>query len=116
MRNALCARALSFVVVTCLLTMGSVSVARAADRDFKMIVEHIKRQYHTSPKRSFSIGLAGLFVKMARPAGVKSLKLAIFEDLGASSSPDGVALDSVLSGSLAPDWNSIVRVDSRRDG
>jgi hypothetical protein len=116
MRNALSARTLTFFAVFCLAAASSVSVARAADRDFKLVVEHIKRQYHTSPKRMFAMGLAGFFVKVARPAGVKSIKLAVFENLDVQGAPDADALDSVLDGGLGPTWNPIVRVSSRRDG
>jgi hypothetical protein len=110
------ARTATKLAVLCLVISTSVSVAHAADRDFAMIVNHIKRHYKASPTKSFSMGLAGLFVKMAHPAGVKSVQLAVFEDLGSQQTADPDALDDVLREGLGEGWNAVVRVSSRRDG
>ena len=115
MRNAQVARGMAFVTVLFIIASSSTTIARAADRDFKLIVDHIKRHYHTNPKSSFALGIAGLFVKVAHPAGVKSMKLAVFEGLGEVGSNDGEALDEVLRGGLSPTWRPVVKVSSRKD-
>ena len=114
MRNAIITRALTFVAVSVLVLSQPSSIVHAADRDFSLIVDHIKRQYHTKPKSSFLMAFAGLAVKFARPAGVKSMKLAIFDDLGRVGEDSG--LDEVLRTKLSGDWHPIVKVRSRKDG
>lgn len=88
------------------------AVARAGDRDFDAVVSHIKTQYHAKQQGSFGLGLARLAVKFAHPAGVKSIKLAILENL--SGAMDSTGLDNLLRDKLTQDWHPIVRVYSRK--
>jgi len=96
------------------LVMSTVSaVARAGDREFDAVVKHISREYHGKKQGGFALGLAGLAVKFAHPAGVKSIKLAVFEEISGPKESTGLA--SVVRDSLAPDWKPIVRVYSRNE-
>jgi hypothetical protein len=115
MRNAYFVRAITLAAVVSMIVTSSATIARAADRDFSAIVDHISRQYHTKPQHGFLMSLAGLASKFAHPAGVKSLRIAVFEDLDTGGVYDA-GLEAVLRDGLSADWRSVVRVHSRKDG
>ena len=114
MRNALCTRSATFALVL-LVVLSSSSVARAADKDFSLVVNHIKAHYHTKPHGGFLLGLAGLAVKMAHPDGIKSLKLAVFDEFEGPRATDA-SLDELLRTRLSAGWSPMVRVRSRSEG
>ena len=84
----------------------------AADSAFNTLVKKIESHYGTRRTRIPFLGLANAVVKVARPAGARDLKLAVFENLPDSAEDDFHAL---IGRDLGPGWQSIVRVHSRRD-
>jgi len=103
------------IIALLLLSIGPVT-ARADDREFETIVSHLKARYHAKRQRIPFLGLANFALKIVHPAGVKSVKVAVFEDLHC---PDDLAreeLSTVIRNALSPDWLPIVRIISRRDG
>jgi hypothetical protein len=62
------------------------------------------------------MGVANLFVKVARPAGASSVKVAIFEDLqSAPGYGDAADLDQLFDGLSASGLRPMVRVHSRHN-
>lgn len=86
----------------------------AKDRQFSAIVHRIQTHYQKRPMRF--MGLFCFVANRVRPAGIKNIKLAIFEDLDASRHPAGADLDSFMRGVAGPEFQPFVRVRSRRDG
>ncbi|MBZ5542089.1 MAG: hypothetical protein LAO07_00230 [Acidobacteriia bacterium] len=104
-------------LTTSLLLLGAVlslpGFLRAGDREFAAIVQRIQAHYHQRPLRF--MGLAGFFANRAHPQGVKSIKLAVFEDLDPSLHPPDADFDAFLQQVVGPDFRPFVRVWSRRD-
>jgi len=87
--------------------------AEAGDREFDAVVRHIESTYRTKRVRVPFMGLARLAVRLAKPEGVKSFKLATFENLSAPDPREAARLGEVLRASLEPAWRPLVRVRSR---
>jgi hypothetical protein len=106
------------IYVLLLATLLSFSVARAhaEDRAFKAISTHLKTRYKAKRRGIPFLGLANLAVKIVRPAGVKSIKVAIFEDLDDFNNINHAELNTVIREALDEEWQPLVRVYSRRDG
>jgi hypothetical protein len=100
-------------VVIALALALSASVARAGEKDFDLAVDHIKKQYHGKKQGGFGLFLARVAVKMVKPAGVKSIKLAVFEQL--SGADGGEALQAALRDGLSSEWRPLVRTYAKRE-
>src|SRR5678816_2900434 len=57
---------------------------RAQEKGFDGIVEHLEKNYGAQRTKIPLLGVANFFVKIIRPAGVKSFKLAVFEEFNRS--------------------------------
>lgn len=100
-------------VALAILAAGLGASALAADRDFDAVVKSFEARYGIRRTRVPLFGMVNFFVKVARPAGTKDMKLAIFEDLPIiDAEVDG---PNLLAGTLGPEWKPFVRVHSRRD-
>ncbi|MFN2455450.1 MAG: hypothetical protein ABR577_14645 [Pyrinomonadaceae bacterium] len=99
--------ALSFLQLTA-------ATACAKDKAFAAVSAHLKTRYQAKQRRIPFLGLAGFAVKLARPAGVKSFKLMVFENLQLTDAANGGAeLNSVLRNALGEGWQPLVRVYSK---
>jgi hypothetical protein len=96
-----------------LLSFGHHSAAHASDRAFDAISKHLKSQYKAKKRRIPFMGLASFAVKIIRPAGVKSVKLAIFEELSHAPAAGSNELSAILRSALSPEWQPLVRIRSR---
>ena len=91
--------------------------AAAGDSDFDRVVKAIESHYGTRHTHIPLLGAASLFVKIARPEGASSFKLAVFEDLkGERVNGDDGALDRFMSGLPGHGLCPLVSLHSRRDG
>ena len=90
------------------------ATAHAKGGDFDAVVRNVKVTCGGKRVRIPFLGLAGFATKLVRPAGVKSFKLAVFEDLERSGAVAQLA--PAVSRALGPEWRPLVRVRSRRDG
>ena len=106
-------RALVALVITVTLISVTAPAARADDPEFDAITRHLKLQYNARRVSIPFLGLANFFVKIVRPAGVKSFKVAIFEDLNFTAGGGGTGLGAVMRSALSPDWQPLVRIRSR---
>jgi hypothetical protein len=95
------------------LLLGVSAVSFAGDPDFQTVVGRIESHFGTKRLSIPFFGLANGFVKVAHPAGARSVDLAIFEDLRGS---DAEEFHQLVGQSLGPGWKPIVRVRSRRNG
>lgn len=107
------AHTLVALCITTTLLMAAPQAARASDPEFDAITEHLKLVYNARRVSIPFLGLANFFVKIVRPAGVKSFKVAIFENLNLTAGRTDTELGSLLQSALSPDWQPLVRVRSR---
>jgi hypothetical protein len=84
------------------------SPASAKGDDFKAVVKSVRAACGGKKVRIPFLGLANFAAKFVRPAGVKSFKLAVFEDL--SMAGDLRGLGAAIGQSLGPEWRALVRV------
>lgn len=107
-------RSLAALLVTAALITAAAPAARADDPEFDAITTQLKSHFNARRISIPFLGLANFFVKIVRPAGVKSFKVAIFEDLSfapGQSTPSGVS--ALMRSALSPEWQPLVRVRSR---
>jgi hypothetical protein len=101
------------LIITATLFTAMPQTARADDSDFDAITKHIKLYYHAKRVSIPFLGLAKFLVKIVRPAGVKSFKVAIFENLSFTDGKTDTELSLVMRNALSREWQPLVRVRSR---
>ncbi len=101
------------LILTLALLLPAVTVA-AKEKGFKAIVKHLESTYQAKRRRIPMLGLARFVVKIVRPAGVKDLQIAIFEDQDFSSHLPGASLDTAIQNALTAEWKPLLRVRSQR--
>jgi hypothetical protein len=96
------------------LLLASVLSSPAAARadDFDAVVKNVRAACGGRKVRIPFLGLAGFATRLVRPAGVKSFKLAVFEDLSRAGDVSG--LGAAIGQSLGPGWRPLVRIRSGR--
>jgi Domain of unknown function (DUF4252) len=92
------------------------SSAAARDRGFKAVVHEVCTTYHARQNYRFVGWLAGMATKVARPEGVKSMRMAIFEDQHFTARDNDEEFENAVENALQENWKPLVRVRSRRDG
>lgn len=93
--------------------LGGLVTAQAADKEMTPIIKHLKTHYKAKHRGIPLMGLARFAVRIIRPAGVKSIKLEIFEDLQFDQAPANVELNELVRSSLDASWRPLVRVYAR---
>lgn len=81
--------------------------------DFGRIVHHIEASYHVHRNHRFLMGCVGLAVRFWHVGGVKSLKLAIFEDQHLDGAIGDSELDAIVQRASRSGWQPMVRSYSR---
>jgi hypothetical protein len=84
--------------------------------DFGRIVHHIEASYHVHRNHRFLVGCAGMLVRFWHIGGVKSLKLAIFEDQHLDGTKTDSRLDEIVQRASRSGWEPMVRSYSRHSG
>ena len=101
-----------FVAAT-LITVAA-PAARADDPEFDAITSQLKSHFNAHRISIPFMGLANFFVRVVRPAGVKSVKVAIFEDLSFAPGQNTASnFTALMRSALSPEWQPLVRVRSR---
>jgi hypothetical protein len=90
--------------------LAAPTVARADE--FDAVVKNVRAACGGRKVRVPFLGLAGFATKLVRPAGVKSFKLAVFEDLKRAGDVSG--LGAAIGQSLGSGWRPLVRIRSGR--
>jgi hypothetical protein len=86
--------------------------ASAKGDDFKSVVRNVRAACGGKKVRMPFLGLANFATRFVRPAGVKSFKLAVFEDL--TMGGDVTGLGAAVGRSLGPEWRVLLRVRADR--
>jgi hypothetical protein len=106
-------RARPYAALAALLLASALSSPAAARADdFDAVVRNVRAACGGKKVRIPFLGLAGFATRLVRPAGVKSFKLAVFEDLTRAGDVSG--LGAAIGQSLGPGWRPLVRVRSGR--
>src|SRR3712207_4416403 len=106
-------RARLYAVSAALLLAFALSAPASARADeFDAVVKRVRAACGGKKVRIPFLGLAGFATKLVRPAGVKSFKLAVFEDVTRAGDVSG--LGAAIGESLGPGWRPLVRVRSGR--
>jgi Ca-activated chloride channel family protein len=100
-------------VIFLLLTLIA-PLTLAGDPTFKRVVKHLETHYRAKKTRIPFLGLAGLAVRIIRPAGLKSFKLAVFEDQDFSAMRNDPQFDVLMRGAMRKQWQPMVSIHSRR--
>jgi VWFA-related protein len=103
------------MLAVALLILFTAPLARASDKDFKMIVKKIESSYNARQRKIPFLGLAGFLVKIVKPAGVKQFKLAVFEDQDFSPGPHDNEFQRIIETSFKDKWQPIVRSNIRSE-
>jgi hypothetical protein len=102
----------SIFIATLLLSSTPVS---AEDPEFGLVVRQVESYFHVKHAHIPLLGLMKPVLWIARPAGAKSLELAIFEDQDFSRGLDDPEFERLIDKSVGQSWQPLVRVHSRRD-
>jgi VWFA-related protein len=92
------------------------STAYGADDEFKKLVKRLESSYQARRKSIPFLGVANFFVKIVRPKGVKSFKVAIFEDQDFSPRAGETPFGAVMRSALKSEWQPLVQSSARRGG
>ena len=87
--------------------------ANAKGGEYQAVVKHLKTKYQAKKVKIPFMWLARFAVSVARPAGVKSFSVTIFEDLKFSRETLDKEMQMAMKDSFGADWTSILRVRSR---
>jgi hypothetical protein len=95
-----------------LLALFLFSPATVRADEFDAVVKNVRAACGGKKVRIPFLGLAGFATKIVRPAGVKSFKLAVFEDVKREG--DVLGLGAAIGQSLGPQWRPLVRIRAER--
>ena len=102
------------VVIGLLLSLIVLALpVRAQEKGFDGIVEHLEKNYGAQRAKIPLLGVANFFVKIIRPAGVKSFKLAVFEEFNRSPFASANRFEADMHKLMPKDWKPFMRVSSR---
>lgn len=88
--------------------------ANAKNNEYDLIVKHLKTKYRAKKVKIPFMWLARFAVSVARPAGVKSFSVTIFEDLKFSRETLDAEMQAAMKDALGEQWSPLLRVRSRQ--
>src|SRR5437667_12532387 len=101
-------RKLTFLLIVMILAGTGISVF---GREFDKLVNRIESQYKVKKTHIPFLGLAGLAVKIVRPAGVKEFKLATFDGHDFSYKPGDPNFKLFMRDTLVPEkWSPLFQI------
>jgi len=103
-----------FIVAVCLGLMPTPGLGMLDD-PYGNVVKHLEKDYHAKRTKIPFLGLGNFVLKFWHPAGVKNVKVAIFQDQQLYDEK-GTKLDGMLQKAAGSDWRPMLREFSRRDG
>jgi hypothetical protein len=101
----------ALIVSACL--MLSCAAMQAGEREFDDIVHAISDQFHARPAHIPFFGLVNFATFVTRPAGVKHLDLAVFENLDLDGRATRDLAETIRA--VGPNWLPFVRVQGRAE-
>ena len=103
-----------FVILALSMFIFSLApAAKAKPSEYATIVRLLKTKYQAKKVGIPFMTLARVVVAVVHPAGVKSFKITLFNDLKFSRETLDKEMQESLRGSFGPEWTSIFRVRSR---
>lgn len=105
----------SIISMLLIFSFCAVSV-EAKPSEYDAIVKHLKTKYRAKKVEIPMLWLARLAVRVARPAGVKSFSVTMFENLRFKPETLDGEMQSALRDSMGAQWSPILRVRSAKDG
>ncbi len=81
--------------------------------EYKSVVKHLKTKYQAKKVKIPLMWLARFAVSVARPAGVKSFSVTLFEDLKFSRESLDKEMQTAMRDSFDANWSPVFRVRSR---
>ncbi|MEP6788494.1 MAG: hypothetical protein ABJB40_08685 [Acidobacteriota bacterium] len=81
--------------------------------EYDAIVSHLKSKYQAKKVHIPFMFLARFAVKVAKPAGVKSFNITLFNDLKFSKETLDLEMQEAMRRSFGPEWSSVFHVRSR---
>lgn len=106
-RRLLTILALSLFVVS----LSPAAIAKPSEYD--LVIRHLKTKYKAKKVGIPFMSLARLVVAIARPAGVKSFKITLFNGLQFSRESLDREMQVALRETFGPEWIPILRIRSR---
>jgi VWFA-related protein len=103
---------LPILAVVILLAAGA---ARAGDDPFAEAVKHIEKHYNARQTHVPLMGLANFVLKFWHPAGVKNIRLAVFQNQNLTSETAGADFDKNFRSATGSQWEPIVQIYSRKN-
>ena len=105
------------IFIASLLILFALSFSAAAagpgkTSEYKSIVHHLKTKYRAKKVKIPLMWLARFAVSIARPAGVKSFSVTLFQDLKFSRETLDKEMQTVLRRSFDAEWSPIFRARS----
>ena len=85
----------------------------AKPSEYKLLVKNLKTKYKAKKVKIPFLWLARFAVSVAKPAGVKSFSITLFEDLQFSRETLDAEMQSMMRNSFGEEWSPILRVRSR---
>lgn len=83
--------------------------ATAKPSEYDSIVRHLKTKYRAKKVKIPFMWLARFAVSVARPAGVKSFSVTLFEDLKFSKETVDKEMQTAMKNSFTAGWSAILR-------
>lgn len=97
-------------ILSSLFVCAATVPARADEPEFDALTNYIQKNYQAKRVKVPFLGLARFAVKIIRPAGVKSFKLATFKNLQHTNAAPDTAARWLMREVLPEEWQPLVRV------
>jgi Ca-activated chloride channel family protein len=101
-------------ILAAIILVANTAVNAASD-PFADAVKHIEKQYHARQTHIPFVGLANFVLKFWHPAGVKNIRLAVFQNQNLTSEAAGPDFDKKFRDAAGGEWQPIVQVYSRKN-
>jgi hypothetical protein len=101
------------ILFSVLLSLNSSIVTAHPAKEYDAVVMHLKTQYKAKKVNLFVMWLARAAVSIAKPAGVKSFSLTVFQNLKFSPDTVDTEMQTIMRRAYGPEWSPVFHVRSR---
>jgi hypothetical protein len=103
----------AMIVFSILLSLSPSFAVANPVQEYKAVVNHLKSRYKARKANLFFMWLARAAVSIAKPAGVKSFSLTVFQDLKFSRETIDSEMQNTMRQAYGPEWSEVFHVRSR---
>jgi len=103
---------ISFAILLSITFAAAAVSAKTKPGEYNAIVYHLKTKYKAKKVNMFVMWAARALVSMAKPAGVKSFSLTVFQHLKFSSETVDAEMQAAMRKSYGPEWTPVFHVRS----